>query len=693
MSSSRKSQNLLLWITITFLLLTGCPSSSSKGSLKVLIEPPEVRQAGAQWRVDGGAWRNSEYTHTGMSEGSHTVEFKIVPEWVEPPAHIIQVVSGNTTQLLQAYSMTVSLAVKTFVDESVPAEEAADDLFDAFNVQMAKKGYDAAATELDSEVLKYIEGGGSPSVLAARSVEIPSQVFDESTVAKRRKIRAFARSINADSMEAAMTQLKRVGIEIEEPSAKALDYVNYVMFVNGINTDYSEFVKNRGALQDKVAALDSGYRILCGGCWNEDSVFDLSECTVQKILEFVEQFSDVTIENWTTTMLREAIKDQIDAGKNVIVVPHSQGNFHTREAIDNISKSKRANISALETASPVAFMPDGLRFNSRVDIEGDLVAGISGENNDPFPYEGSWGWGDWLNVLLNLSTGGFLDAPTITLLNHHSFEGAYLQGEAGDAIVDRIRSYCVGGPGQTETIMLPGDVSLEMVWIPAGTFMMGRYTGEYQSYDREDPQHQVTITSGFWVGKYEVTKAQWTAVMNTSPWSGQSYVVNDPDSPVVYISWNDARAFIAALNNYTELNFRLPSEAEWEYACRAGTTTRFYWGDDLSYTEISNYAWWSSGYAPDVNEQYAHVVGQKLPNAWGLYDISGNVAEYCEDDWHENYDGAPTNGSAWAESPRSSDRVFRGGAYPLFGHYCRSAGRWGILPTYAHAYYGFRLAR
>ena len=244
----------------------------------------------------------------------------------------------------------------------------------------------------------------------------------------------------------------------------------------------------------------------------------------------------------------------------------------------------------------------------------------------------------------------------------------------------------------TETIMLPGNVPLEMVYIEPGTFMMGRYPGEQDSVLIEDPQHQVTLTQGFWMGKYELTKAQWTAVMGTTPWSGQSYVLNDPNSPAVYVSWNDAQAFITALNSLTGKTFRLPSEAEWEYACRAGTTTRFYWGDDPSYSQIGSYAWnYYNAYV--VKERYAHVVGQKLPNAWGLYDMSGNVLEWCEDDRHANYIGAPMNGAAWVDSPRGSYRLQRDGSWGSYVNYCRSANRGTPVPGYTSSAVGFRILR
>lgn len=202
------------------------------------------------------------------------------------------------------------------------------------------------------------------------------------------------------------------------------------------------------------------------------------------------------------------------------------------------------------------------------------------------------------------------------------------------------------------------------------------------------------------MGKYEVTKRQWQAVMGTTPWSEnrRDSMLNDLDSPAVYVSWNDAQSFITALNTHSTNTsqgaaaFRLPSGAEWEYACRAGTTTRFYWGDDPRYTQISDYAWYM-GNASNAFEKYAHVVGLKLPNAFGLYDMSGNVWEWCEDDRHDNYTGAPTNGSAWVDSPRGSYRLLRGGSWGAYAFKCRSASLFFIDPAGAGGTLGFRVVR
>ena len=239
-----------------------------------------------------------------------------------------------------------------------------------------------------------------------------------------------------------------------------------------------------------------------------------------------------------------------------------------------------------------------------------------------------------------------------------------------------------------------GALPLTLVKIPAGSFMMGRYAGEVDSRSDEDPQHQVNIGYEFYIGKYELTKAQWQALMGTTPWQGQSYVLDDPNSPAIYVSWNDIRnvnGLLDKLNALGQGTFRLPSEAEWEYCCRAGTSTRFYWGDDPSYAQIGDYAWYT-GNAWDVNEKYAHIVGLKLPNAFGLYDMSGNVYEWCEDWYHSSYTNAPSDGSAWI-TPVGSFRVLRGGYWNDYASYCRSANRNYYDPDGRYYYVGLRVVR
>ncbi len=245
-------------------------------------------------------------------------------------------------------------------------------------------------------------------------------------------------------------------------------------------------------------------------------------------------------------------------------------------------------------------------------------------------------------------------------------------------------------PPQEITIMLPGDVPLVLVRVPAGTYLRGRNPNEQDSSEREDPQHEVTLTEDFYLGKYPVTQAQWLAVMGSWPASEPDAASGASDEhPAYFVSWNDAQAFIGAVNAHSEATgqvtgaLRLPTEAEWEYACRAGTTTRFYWGDDPDYRDVDAYAWYLG------NEDSAMPVGLKQPNDWGLYDMSGNVFEWCQD-WYESYPSEPVTNPTGPDE--GSFRVGRGGAWHRGALYCRSAFRASFAPDVRNNHLGFRVA-
>ncbi|CCI36625.1 SUMF1/EgtB/PvdO family nonheme iron enzyme [Microcystis aeruginosa] len=233
-------------------------------------------------------------------------------------------------------------------------------------------------------------------------------------------------------------------------------------------------------------------------------------------------------------------------------------------------------------------------------------------------------------------------------------------------------------PPFTET--LPNGLTLEMVGLPAGQFLMGSPDSDPDARDNEKPQHQVKVNS-FAIGKYPVTQAQYEAVMGTNP----SNFKNNPQNPVEMVSWEDAQAFCQKLSQITGKTYRLPTEAEWEYACRGGTTTRYYFGDDAN--QLGDYAWY------DGNSQYkTHPVGQKKPNAWGLYDLSGNVWEWCEDNWHDNYENAPSDGSAWLTNDNNSHIIIiRGGSWYNFPYNCRSAYRFNYNRRDYNINLGFRV--
>jgi formylglycine-generating enzyme required for sulfatase activity len=242
----------------------------------------------------------------------------------------------------------------------------------------------------------------------------------------------------------------------------------------------------------------------------------------------------------------------------------------------------------------------------------------------------------------------------------------------------------------------PGEEAIfggmTFVWIPAGTFMMGSSEsqqdrisnkGHLNRRSHEAPKHRVTLTHGFWMGKYEVTQAQWMDVMGTNP----SCFVGDMNRPVEQVSWNDIAQTDGFLDRLNQANpgttFRLPTEAEWEYACRAGTATRFYWGDDPGYQAIGDYAWFNGN-----SGNTTHPVGQKMPNAWGLFDMSGNVWEWCQD-WYGLYSGSASH-DPWKSSV-SDSRIPRGGCWVNHGRYCRSTERYGDHPGNRNYGIGLRL--
>lgn len=245
-----------------------------------------------------------------------------------------------------------------------------------------------------------------------------------------------------------------------------------------------------------------------------------------------------------------------------------------------------------------------------------------------------------------------------------------------------------GGTPAPTSYTLPGGLTLEMVSIPAGTFTMGNSDWEQIQYMNEGPQHTVTL-SAFSMSKCLITQAQWQALMGSNP----SYFSGDLSRPVEEVSYADitqADGFLDKLNAATSSTrpagqvFRLPTEAEWEYAARAGTTTRFYWGDDFFYTQIENYCWYSEN-----SRGTTHPVGLKLPNAWGLYDMAGNVWEWCQD-WDGRYGSGPQTDPAGPTS--GMFRVLRGGSFGVLGNDCRSATRGGgYYPTERYCYFGLRV--
>jgi formylglycine-generating enzyme required for sulfatase activity len=240
---------------------------------------------------------------------------------------------------------------------------------------------------------------------------------------------------------------------------------------------------------------------------------------------------------------------------------------------------------------------------------------------------------------------------------------------------------------------LGNGIRLDMVLIPPGSFMMGSPEDELERSDSESPQHLVNIQQ-FCIGKYPVTQAQWKAVaalpqVNIELEADPSRFKGE-QRPVEQVSWYDAVEFCDRLTAHTKRQYRLPSEAEWEYACRAGTTTPFHFGETIT-TDLANYdgtddkdGKWSGSYGrgpKGIYRKETTPVGSfEVANAFGLYDMHGNVWEWCLDDWHDNYEGAPTDGSAWFHEndnlfQKQERVVLRGGSWFGLPKLCRSASR------------------
>lgn len=238
---------------------------------------------------------------------------------------------------------------------------------------------------------------------------------------------------------------------------------------------------------------------------------------------------------------------------------------------------------------------------------------------------------------------------------------------------------------------------LRMMEIPAGSFMMGSPAGELDRESNEGPEHEVTL-GRFFMAKYPVTQAQWRAVaameqVNQKLELEPSRFKGDLN-PVEKVSWHDAVEFCDRLTIYTNRQYRLPTEAEWEYACRAETTTPFHFGDTID-TQLVNYCGdytYGEGTTGEYREKTTPVNHFKGANAFGLVDMHGNVWEWCQDHYHSNYEEAPNDGSAWEDKEKDDSRVLRGGSWSFNPRYCRSACRSYITPVVRDFnYFGFRV--
>jgi formylglycine-generating enzyme required for sulfatase activity len=311
------------------------------------------------------------------------------------------------------------------------------------------------------------------------------------------------------------------------------------------------------------------------------------------------------------------------------------------------------------------------------------------------------------------------------VLHPHDSAGSPEQGAEGLSEGFRLNESLLGGGPASAPASGKEPLALTLLWIPPGRFWMGSPETEPERRDSEGPQHLVQL-QGFFMSQTPITQAQWRAVagwqerpgerwgreLKTDPSRFQSNEgqgekkvrllegeSNTDNRPVEQVSWLDAIEFCHRLSKRTGRSYTLPSEAQWEYACRAGTTTPFHFGDTIS-PELANYDD-NYAYADGPKGIYCEQttpVGMFPANAWGLHDMHGNVWEWCLDEWHEGYEGAPTDGRAWVdgtEGDKSKEtkktRLLRGGSWDSSPRGCRSAYRYHFRPDDAFDYVGFRV--
>jgi formylglycine-generating enzyme required for sulfatase activity len=246
------------------------------------------------------------------------------------------------------------------------------------------------------------------------------------------------------------------------------------------------------------------------------------------------------------------------------------------------------------------------------------------------------------------------------------------------------------------TEKLGEELGIEMILVPGGSFMMGSPNDEPQRTEAEGPQREVAV-SAFFMGRYPITQEQWRFVaelpqVNQELDPEPSYFKGDK-RPIESVSWYDATEFCDRLSAHAGRQYYLPSEAEWEYACRAGTKTPFYFGNTLT-TDLTNYHGryiYNAGPEGKYREETTPVDHFGIANAFGLCDMHGNVWEWCQDHWHENYENAPTGGSAWFSEDIDADRIRRGGSWNDYPWYCRSASRDINSPVNRSYAIGFRV--
>jgi formylglycine-generating enzyme required for sulfatase activity len=336
--------------------------------------------------------------------------------------------------------------------------------------------------------------------------------------------------------------------------------------------------------------------------------------------------------------------------------------------------------AALDRASLLAEQVEDAEPAQREEIQAEIHRLIARTVDDALTEEEKLFRDDFINdIYMIIPTRLFVYPAAKALVQQAKRDIRSQPYEFESNIFDGENIHQISHQGRCFTENLGKDIVLEMVYIPSGSFLMGDLPEEY--YKCCMPQHSVTVLA-FSIGKFAITQAEWLAVMDHNP----SANLGSDRLPVDNVSWDDTTEFCQRLSRSTGRKYRLPSEAEWEYTCRAGTTTAYSWGNEIdrrfaNYFDFDSQAEWGT-----------KPVGSYDPNVFGLYDMHGNVFEFCQDRWHCNYENAPTDGSAWIEAEQLDQIVIRGGSFDYYEDNCRSSYRTDTCRDYRYQGTGFRVA-
>ncbi len=405
----------------------------------------------------------------------------------------------------------------------------------------------------------------------------------------------------------------------------------------------------------------------------------------------------------TIREVRDSAGKELRDNGNVLLEPNPVSLVSMRRLLDALRKTGASNrVLFADCCREDPAAARGLQlarraFGSEVkisDLEEGTAALFSCRDQESAFEHKDWGHGAFTKAFLDYCAGLSSDADTtISSMSTPLYRGVNSLVKAKDPsktqrvnpIINGIVDLQLRPAGRPQVVT--NSVGMKLVLIPAGEFLMGSPEGEEGREDDEGPQHRVRISRPFYLGETEVTQEQFRAVMNTEPWKGETQVQENGRNAASFINHDDAVEFCRRLSQREGKTYRLPREAEWEYACRGGTTTRFHFGDDES--RLGEYAWFR-GNAYDKDEKYAHAVRQKKPNPFGLYDMHGNVFEWCEDWFASDYYVNST-----ATDPTGPDsgpsRVLRSGSWGFEPFLVRCARRFNIPSDSRYDCFGIRV--